>query len=178
MNHKNEIIEFRKSQPSDVDQLIIFLSKVAIETNFTTLSKNGVPTKEKLKLKINEYIENPLQLHISAFQGSSVVGQLSFRPLYQDCLPLLYKGTFGLAVLKIFWGSGVAQALMSIMEEHAKLNGFSEIEASVKELNSRGLRFYQKMGYEIYDCNLSEFLNGQSPEEKEFIIKKKLESFK
>jgi len=50
-------------------------------------------------------------------------------------------------VLRAYWGSGVADALMRGMETFAETPGIGRIEAMVRADNARGRAFYRRHGF-------------------------------
>ena len=73
-----------------------------------------------------------------------------------------HRGEFGIAVRKVWWGCGVASALMKEILKFAEANGFEQLNLEVRSDNARAIRLYEKFGFRKL-CTFPAFfkINGQ-----------------
>jgi ribosomal-protein-alanine N-acetyltransferase len=136
---------------SDVDMFLRFQAQAASETTHTLQVVGRVPERAKLEAAWAVSLKEESGLRVSSFDGDRMVAQLSFQAESHPPLHPWTKhtGRFGMMVLQEFWGQGLGRRLLEIMETHARKIGITRIEAMVRTENSRGVRFYNRMGYQI-----------------------------
>lgn len=78
---------------------------------------------------------------------------LIFDKHYSEVLPNNKANILSIAVLPQYRGSGLAADLIKEFEETAKLNGKGYCQLTVETGNTRGISFYEKMGYKKYKQN-------------------------
>lgn len=66
----------------------------------------------------------------------------------QMALKMKHRGEIGIALLRGYWGLGIGTAMMEEIAVMAKEIGISQLELEVYDANERGLRLYEKMGFE------------------------------
>lgn len=76
-----------------------------------------------------------------------------FDKHYSEVLPNNKANILSIAVLPQYRGSGLAADLIKEFEETAKLNGKGYCQLTVETGNTRGISFYEKMGYKKYKQN-------------------------
>ena len=117
-------------------------------------------------------LKDPFALRLGAFFEGQFIGQLLFyggHPL--DHPWTRHRARFGMGLIKEFWGEGIAQRLLEIMESHARSLGVIRIEAEVRAKNERGIKLYTRFGFEIEGTRKSaSLINGVL--EDEFYIAK------
>jgi RimJ/RimL family protein N-acetyltransferase len=126
-----------------------FHASIARETTHTLQVAQLPPDPARAAQAYVAAAADPLALHVGAFDGARMVGQLGFRVERPDHPWVRHVGLFGMMVLREFWGMGVGRRLLEIMHEHADANGVLRIEALVRTENERGLRLYTGMGYQL-----------------------------
>ena len=78
---------------------------------------------------------------------------------------------FGMGILKSHWGTGLAVQIMKTMEDVARDEGATRLEALVRVANDRGVAFYKKMGFEIEGTRRKAALINGEYQDEYFIAK-------
>lgn len=169
-------MNYRELVPSDAKAFLEFKKQIAQETQNTLLCPE-VPflSEEEQSKNILNQINNQSIYNLCVFDNKKMVGYLNFRiPFYQHPW-VKHLGSFGMMVLKDYWGQGIGTKLLMLMEDYAKNLKVNRIEASVRVSNENALRLYQKNGYSIEGTKVSAAYIDSSYHD-EFIIAKLLNS--
>ncbi len=75
-----------------------------------------------------------------------IVGVCSLRP-EGDRQRILHRCSFGISVLKEFWGNGIGTALIQGIIEAAKGYGYEQLELNVISTNEAAIHVYKKLGF-------------------------------
>jgi putative acetyltransferase len=150
LGRRNKSVLIRSIEASDVKTVKEFLRQVAQETNHT-LQYIGreLPTDEVYAKRFEDSNSDPLVLHLGAFDDERLVAYLCIRPTNADHPWARHIATFGMMVLKDYWGQGIGSRFLTIQDEFARSAGFLRIEAQVRTNNDRGVQLYKRMGYAI-----------------------------
>lgn len=135
---------------ADIDAFLDFQPQIAAETTHTLQRVGNVPKADNVRAAWQASIDHPIELRIGAFDRERMVGQVSLHPLQNPPHPWnRHIATFGMMVLREYWGRGIGRSLLERMEAHARKVGITRIEALVRVSNERGVKLYQRAGYEI-----------------------------
>ena len=157
----------RHCLPSDADAWLELQKLVASESTHTL----QVPGRMSERAKIAEAFANSVQdnrsLRLGAFLEGRMIASLGFNTGSEPLHPWTkHVASFGCFVAQEFWGKGVCRRMLEIMETHARSVGISRIEARVRAQNSRGVKLYTRMGYEIEGtCRSAAVINGVAQDE-------------
>ncbi len=148
--HQGKEIILRSFQDGDVEECLRFMAEVAQDSTHT-LKYVGMPmmSVEDLRRLWADYRKHPVNVHIAAFDGSRVVGQVRCFQKNATHPWTKHIAAFGMAVSQEMWGSGIGALLLKTMEEHLRQVGIYRIEAEVRVANDRGVQLYTKNGYKI-----------------------------
>ncbi|CDZ79815.1 putative acetyltransferase YhhY [Candidatus Rubidus massiliensis] len=147
LDFKNKKIIFRNLNAADTTNYQIFSNQIAKETTFTLHYLNQPICMDNLKLKWDD--KSDLFLELGGFDNEQIIAHLSlFKPRPHHPFEL-HIGEFGLRILKDYWNIGIGSYMLKLMEKFAKSTNFKRLQGRVRTSNSRGLKFYQKNGYEI-----------------------------
>lgn len=128
------------------------------ENNYT--EENEASMLERKTLSKN-------QIEIVAIVNNKVVGFAGIDPV-ANLDKLKHRATFGIAILKDFWGQGIGNALTEACIECAKDAGFSQIELDVVADNLGAIHLYKKFGFVEFGRNPKGF-KLRSGEYKELV---------
>lgn len=173
-----KVLEIRSLRGSDATEVIRFLQCAAQETTHTMqyVGREFPPTEE-FASRFETTFNDPVALHVGVFSDSSLVASVNLRPAVADHKWVRHIASFGLIILRDYWGHGLGQHLMKLMETHALSVGVTKVEAMVRTKNDRGTRFYNRQGYTIEGRRKSAaFINGECQDE--YYISKMLGSDK
>ncbi len=140
----------------DVDAYLVFQPQIAAETTHTLQVVGRYPERERMLASFQAALQDDLSLRVGFFepapQGSPerLVGMLGFHPDSSPPHPWTrHVGSFGMMILREYWGEGLGRKLLEVLDAHAKVRGFTRIEAKVRAANSRGVKLYERAGYVI-----------------------------
>jgi RimJ/RimL family protein N-acetyltransferase len=165
-------VTIRSFKVGDEDASLRFARFVAKES-YNTLKYEGMPeiSIERITSLFTEYTDHPVNLHIGAFLGDELIGNLRFFQRNSNHPWIKHIGSFGMAVRKQHWGQGIGSRLLQSMERHARKTEILRIEAEVRAGNDRGIQLYEKNGFKIEGRReKAAFINGAF--EDEFYIAK------
>lgn len=163
---------FKQLQPSHSNEFLKFKKQIAQETQNTLLYPEAPFLNEKDELeRIKQQSENKNIYNLCAFDNDQIVGYLNFRVPMAQHPWVKHVGSFGMMVLKPYWGQGIGTKLLAYMEEQAQKLNVTRIEASVRISNTQALRLYKKNGYTVEGTKQSSaFINDSFQDE--YIIAK------
>ena len=161
----------RSLEAKDFPAFAEFHAQVSRESVFT-LQKPDLPPDATRKTGHWEHdLADPVALNLGAFVGEELVGTIGLHPFFGSHAWVKHIAHFGMMILKKYWGSGLAVAMLREIEDHARKHGIRRIEAYVREQNVRGVRLYEKMGFEIEGRRkLAAIIDGQ-PHDEFYIAK-------
>lgn len=146
---KNTQVVLREATPTDAKSIIDFLTVISNETPFTYNYPGQQLKLETMTNRLSSEQSSPLNLRVIAVEDFKVIGQIFFWRLAPDHPWLQHKGEFAMMVVKAWWGSGLAKALLASMEAFARSTGAKRIDATVSCSNERGVSLYSKNGFVI-----------------------------
>lgn len=142
-------LEYRQCRPEDSLNAISFFKDIADQTFFTNQFVGGEPSPLELEQVWGAALDSDVQFFIGVFDSGRLIGNISYRIIRPGHPWLRYTMTFGMFILKEYWGRGIGQALLGEMETFASKNSIKRIEATVRVENERGLKFYKKQSFVI-----------------------------
>ncbi|HBI74080.1 MAG TPA: N-acetyltransferase [Lachnospiraceae bacterium] len=156
------ILIIRSAHAPDAEELLALMLRSDYETDF--LARN--PGEFRITLDderrfIKDKLSNPAEVLLTARLNGILAGTLGFTS--SPLLRYLHKGSFGISILKDYWGLGIGRKLIETLFEWADTRGIVKITLEVDTLNSRAIRLYRSLGFieeglEIADRRLE---NGQ-----------------
>jgi len=166
-NNTSTKIIIRNLAENDFDTFSQYQSQLAQETTHTLKVVNRPP---EMKITVDRWMkakEDSLELILGAFDQDRLIAICALHPYNRNSHPWIsHIALFGVGVLKKYWGQGLAQHLMSIIERHAQKSKIKKLEAGVRVQNERGVYFYKKLGFEIEGCRKNAaFIDGKYQDE-------------
>lgn len=135
----------RKMQSNDAKAFIELLQQTDAETNFMIQEPGERKTNPfQVSMAIASGVHN---IFLAEYEGE-IVGHLAAFYLYGRGNRIKHVVHIGISVLKAHWGKGLGTRLFEAAEKWALNNEIVRLELSVMKHNERGLRLYQKMGFE------------------------------
>ena len=145
---KGRSLVVRSCDKGDGEGSIAFIRTIAAETHFTNNTVDRLfSAPDEIERKWVEAHDSPNEIHLAAFDGYQMVGQLACGRLAPNHPFIGHIARFGMMVLRDYWGSGVAPKLVRGMETFAAAQRIVRIEALVRADNGRARAFYRKYGF-------------------------------
>ncbi len=141
------VLILRTPAMADVEGLLEFINKLALEDTFILRSKQDTLTLDQEKLWLREKLEdikNKKAVLITAFSETKVVGQVEVEV---GELRGRYLGKLGISVDKDFRGEGLASELMKEAEAASFGLGLKILHLEVFAGNDIARHLYEKMGF-------------------------------
>lgn len=144
---------FRNPGRGDAAAFARFSYQVRTETDFLlALPEEAEQDTEKVAQRLEATTDGQTQMMLCAFVdgkliGFAIVGQVSNRR--KAC----HRATFGVSILKEFWGLGIGTALMEHCIRYSKQAGFLQLELDVVTDNESAVRLYRKHGFVEFGRN-------------------------
>ena len=134
---------FRNPIYSDAAAFAGFSYQVRTETDFLlALPEEVEQNTEKVAQRLEATTDGQAQMMLCAFVdgkliGFAIVGQLGSRRKVQ------HRATFGISILKDYWGLGIGTALMEHCIRYAENAGFLQLELDVVADNESAVKLYR-----------------------------------
>ena len=140
----------RSPKASDAEEMLEYLKKTAVETNFLLrYPEEVIMTIEEERSFLDSIRENPRGLMICAFIEDKLAGTTNISGIGER-YKISHRATFGIAVLKEAWNLGIASALINEILQFAKDRWFELVELEVASPNHNAINLYKKFGFKIY----------------------------
>ncbi|MFA6029753.1 MAG: GNAT family N-acetyltransferase [Elusimicrobiota bacterium] len=163
----------RHLEPADAPRLPDFMERIAVETTHTMMYVGRRFELKELEARLQRTHRCPASLDAGVFHDEVLVGALLLTPENQNHPWIRHCASFGMMLLKDYWGQGLGRRLLALMEEHAARRGLRRIEAAVRVENSRGMALYLSAGYRVEGLRRSAaYIDGRF--EDEYVIAKLL----
>lgn len=158
-------VVIRHCVPEDADRYPEFQRRCAQETTHTLQVEGRLPPRERTVEYYRNAEGDAVEIRLGVFDGDKLIGQLGVHRLPEHPWTS-HIVWFGMMILRDYWGQGIAQQLMSLMDEHCRRAGVKRIEAQVRVLNERGVRLYKSCGFQIEGTRRrAALINGQFQDE-------------
>ena len=136
----------RQLKAADVDAAERYLAKMSTENVFTN-QYPGRPFDRERSIRLYEYEYN---LFLGAFEENGDLVAICTILIDKPDHPWVCKNsTFGISMLKEYYGQGLGTHLMQLMEDWAKKHHLHTIKGEVRATNRRAINLYLKQGFEI-----------------------------
>ncbi|MEL6253069.1 MAG: GNAT family N-acetyltransferase [Bacteroidota bacterium] len=157
-----EIALVREARKTDAASLITYVNQVGGETDFLTFGGGEFSkTVAEEAAIIEEHRITLNRIFIIVEVEGEIAGILNVNASTKARLQ--HIGTFGITVLKKYWGKGIGSLLMQAMIDWAKANPIiRKINLEVLTDNPSAIALYKKFGFEIEGTlKRSLFLEGK-----------------
>ena len=147
---KEEVKHFiREATKNDAEHVLEFLDVVCSETNFLTFGRGEFRMSEQEE---SDYLEKCRKaqncLYLLALNDERIIGALWFKS--GDRPRTRHAGELGTAVLKEFWGYGIASALIEYLLDWSRNSGLiHKINLRVRSDNLRAIDLYTRSGFSM-----------------------------
>lgn len=149
-------VVIREAEPSNARELIVFVNRVAEESDYLTLRPGDfklTEVEEAEFLSKCQAIKN--HVYLVAVIESNIVGTVHFSAGQK--IRIRHSGEFGMSVSKQYWGQGIGSLMLDTLIDWAKqtnidwakqTNIIRKINLRVRTDNRRAVQLYRKKGFQ------------------------------
>ena len=144
---------FRNPERGDAAAFARFSYQVRTETDFLlALPEEVEQDTEEVARRLEATTSGQTQMMLCAFVdgkliGFAIVGQIGSRR------KVLHRASFGISILKEYWGLGIGTALVEHCIQYAKQAGFLQLELDVVAENQSAIKLYSRHGFVEFGRN-------------------------
>ena len=110
------------------------------------------------------------EVEILATLNDKVVGTAGIDSVGRG-IKVAHRCTFGVSILKEYWGMGIGRELTMAAIEAAKSAGYTQIELDVVKENERAINLYKTLGFVEYGENERGFKNKEGEYQSLILMK-------
>ena len=139
----------REAEPKDAAELVTFLNRVSLETDFTSLDGDGILlTSEEMEIFLNKQASSDNQITLLAFLNDEIAGLINITADQRK--RVRHIGDLFIVIGKRYWNNGLGNLLLEEVIEWAQASGvLRRLQLTVQTRNLAAVHLYQKHGFVI-----------------------------
>ena len=139
----------REAEPKDAAELVAFLNRVSLETDFTSLDGEGILlTSEEMEVFLNKQASSDNQITLLAFLNDKIAGIVNITADQRK--RVRHIGDLFIVIGKRYWNNGLGSLLLEEVIEWAQASGIlRRLQLTVQTRNQAAVHLYQKHGFVI-----------------------------
>ena len=139
----------REAEPGDAVELVTFLNRVSLETDFTSLDRDGILlTSEEMEIFLNKQASSDNQITLLAFLNGKIAGIVNITADQRK--RVRHIGDLFIVIGKKYWNNGLGSFLLEEVVEWAQASGIlRRLQLTVQTRNQAAVHLYQKHGFVI-----------------------------
>lgn len=139
----------REAEPKDAAELVAFLNRVSLETDFTSLDGDGILlTSEEMEIFLNKQASSDNQITLLAFLNDKIAGLVNITADQRK--RVRHIGDLFIVIGKKYWNNGLGSFLLEEVVEWAQASGIlRRLQLTVQTRNQVAVHLYQKHGFVI-----------------------------
>ncbi|SNE41691.1 GNAT family N-acetyltransferase [Streptococcus pneumoniae] len=139
----------REAEPKDAAELVAFLNRVSLETDFTSLDGDGILlTGEEMEIFLNKQASSDNQITLLAFLNGKIAGIVNITADQRK--RVRHIGDLFIVIGKRYWNNGLGSLLLEEAIEWAQASGIlRRLQLTVQTRNQAAVHLYQKHGFVI-----------------------------
>ena len=139
----------REAEPKDAAELVTFLNRVSLETDFTSLDGDGILlTSEEMEIFLNKQASSDTQITLLAFLNDEIAGLINITADQRK--RVRHIGDLFIVIGKRYWNNGLGNLLLEEVIEWAQASGIlRRLQLTVQTRNQAAVYLYQKHGFVI-----------------------------
>ena len=139
----------REAEPGDAVELVTFLNRVSLETDFTSLDGDGILlTGEEMEVFLNKQASSDNQISLLAFLNGKIAGLVNITADQRK--RVRHIGDLFIVIGKRYWNNGLGSLLIEEAIEWAQASGIlRRLQLTVQTRNQAAIHLYQKHGFII-----------------------------
>ena len=139
----------REAEPKDAAELVAFLNRVSLETDFTSLDREGILlTSEEMEIFLNKQASSDNQITLLAFLNDKIAGIVNITADQRK--RVRHIGDLFIVIGKKYWNNGLGSLLLEEVIEWVQASGIlRRLQLTVQTRNQAAVYLYQKHGFVI-----------------------------
>ena len=139
----------REAEVEDAAELVTFLNRVSLETDFTSLDGDGILlTSEEMEIFLNKQASSDNQITLLAFLNDKIAGIVNITADQRK--RVRHIGDLFIVIGKKYWNNGLGSLLLEEVVEWAQASGIlRRLQLTVQTRNLAAVHLYQKHGFAI-----------------------------
>ena len=139
----------REAEPGDAAELVTFLNRVSLETDFTSLDGDGILlTSEEMEIFLDKQASSDNQITLLAFLNDKIAGLVNITADQRK--RVRHIGDLFIVIGKKYWNNGLGSLLLEEVVEWAQASGIlRRLQLTVQTRNQAAVPLYQKHGFII-----------------------------
>ena len=139
----------REAETEDAAELVSFLNRVSLETDFTSLDGDGILlTSEEMEVFLNKQASSDNQITLLAFLNDKIAGIVNITADQRK--RVRHIGDLFIVIGKKYWNNGLGSLLLEEVVEWAQASGIlRRLQLTVQTRNLAAVHLYQKHGFAI-----------------------------
>lgn len=139
----------REAESKDAAELVAFLNRVSLETDFTSLDGEGILlTSEEMEVFLNKQASSDNQITLLAFLNDKIAGIVNITADQRN--RVRHIGDLFIVIGKRYWNNGLGSLLLEEVVEWAQASGIlRRLQLTVQTRNQAAVHLYQKHGFVI-----------------------------
>ena len=139
----------REAEPGDAAELVTFLNRVSVETDFTSLDREGILlTDTEMELFLDKQAHSENQITLLALLNDEIAGLVNITADQRK--RVRHIGDLFIVIGQKYWNNGLGSLLLEEVIEWAKASGIlRRLQLTVQTRNQAAVHLYQKHGFAI-----------------------------
>ena len=139
----------REAEIEDAAALVSFLNRVSVETDFTSLDRDGIlMTDTEMELFLDKQAHSENQITLLALLNDEIAGLVNITADQRK--RVRHIGDLFIVIGKKYWNNGLGNLLLEEIVEWAQASGIlRRLQLTVQTRNLAAVHLYQKYGFVI-----------------------------
>ena len=139
----------REAEVEDAAELVTFLNRVSLETDFTSLDREGILlTDTEMELFLDKQAHSENQITLLALLNDEIAGLVNVTADQRK--RVRHIGDLFIVIGKKYWNNGLGSLLLEEVVEWAQASGIlRRLQLTVQTRNQAAVHLYQKNGFVI-----------------------------
>ena len=139
----------REAEPGDAAELVTFVNRVSLETDFTSLDGDGILlTSEEMEIFLDKQASSDNQITLLAFLNDKIAGLVNITADQRK--RVRHIADLFIVIGKRYWNNGLGSLLLEEAIEWAQASGIlRRLQLTVQTRNQAAVHLYQKHGFII-----------------------------
>ena len=139
----------REAEVEDAAELVSFLNRVSVETDFTSLDRNGIlMTDTEMELFLDKQAHSENQITLLALLNDEIAGLVNITADQRK--RVRHIGDLFIVIGKKYWNNGLGSLLLEEVVDWAQASGIlRRLQLTVQTRNQAAVHLYQKNGFVI-----------------------------